>query len=156
MRKADVSRTTGETDIKVSLDLDGTGKADIETGAGFLNHMLRSFARHGRFDLAVKAAGDIDVDFHHTTEDTGIVLGEAFLRILADKRGIRRFGSAIIPMDEALSLVAEKLHSIKQENGPGSIGLLTSAKCTNEENYLMNKFARAVLGTNNIDHCARL
>ena len=106
MRKADVSRTTGETDIKVSLDLDGTGKADIETGAGFLNHMLRSFARHGGFDLAVKAAGDIDVDFHHTTEDTGIVLGEAFLKILADKRGIRRFGSAIIPMDEALSLVA--------------------------------------------------
>ncbi|HOQ63140.1 MAG TPA: imidazoleglycerol-phosphate dehydratase, partial [Clostridia bacterium] len=84
MRKADVSRTTGETDIKVSLDLDGTGKADIETGAGCLNHMLRSFARHGRFDLALKAAGDIDVDFHHTTEDTGIVLGEAFLKILAD------------------------------------------------------------------------
>ncbi|MGI6695554.1 MAG: imidazoleglycerol-phosphate dehydratase HisB [Christensenellales bacterium] len=106
MRKADVSRKTGETDIHVSLNLDGTGKAGIDTGVGFLNHMLCSFARHGRFDLTVKAVGDIEVDYHHTTEDVGIVLGEAFLKTLADKRGIKRFGSAMIPMDEALSLVA--------------------------------------------------
>lgn len=106
MRKADVLRKTGETDINVSLNLDGTGKSDIDTGAGFLDHMLCSFAKHGRFDLKIKAVGDIDVDYHHTAEDIGIVLGEAFLKILADKRGIRRFGSAIIPMDEALSLVA--------------------------------------------------
>jgi imidazoleglycerol-phosphate dehydratase len=106
MRKADVSRKTGETDIHVSLNLDGTGQSGIDTGVGFLNHMLCSFARHGRFDLTVKAMGDIEVDFHHTTEDVGIVLGEAFLKTLADKRGIKRFGSAMIPMDEALSLVA--------------------------------------------------
>jgi imidazoleglycerol-phosphate dehydratase len=106
MRKADISRKTSETDININLCLDGTGQSDIETGVGFLNHMLCSFARHGRFDLTVKAAGDVDVDYHHTTEDVGIVLGEAFLKTLADKRGIRRFGSAIIPMDEALSLVA--------------------------------------------------
>lgn len=106
MRKADISRKTGETDISLSLNLDGTGRFDIETGAGFLNHMLSSFARHGRFDLVIKAVGDVDVDYHHTTEDVGIVLGEAFLKTLNDKRGIKRFGSATIPMDEALSLVA--------------------------------------------------
>jgi imidazoleglycerol-phosphate dehydratase len=104
MRKADISRKTSETDININLCLDGTGQSDIETGVGFLNHMLCSFARHGRFDLTVKAAGDVDVDYHHTTEDVGIVLGEAFLKTLADKRGIRRFGSAIIPMDKTLSL----------------------------------------------------
>ncbi len=106
MRKADITRKTGETDINVILALDGTGRSKIDTGVGFLNHMLDSLARHGRFDLTVKAVGDTDVDCHHTTEDIGIVLGEAFLQVLADKRGIRRFGSAIIPMDEALSLVA--------------------------------------------------
>ncbi|MGI6508073.1 MAG: imidazoleglycerol-phosphate dehydratase HisB [Saccharofermentanales bacterium] len=106
MRKADISRKTGETDITIILNLDGTGKSDIDTGIGFLNHMLDSFARHGRFDLSVKATGDLEVDDHHTTEDVGIVLGEAFAQSLADKRGIRRFGSAMIPMDEALSMVA--------------------------------------------------
>jgi len=106
MRKADIARKTGETDITVTLNLDGTGKSDIDTGIGFLNHMLDSLARHGRFDLTVKAMGDLNVDYHHTTEDIGIVLGEAFAKSLADKRGIRRFGSAIIPMDEALSMVA--------------------------------------------------
>ncbi|NLJ64104.1 MAG: imidazoleglycerol-phosphate dehydratase HisB [Christensenellaceae bacterium] len=106
MREASISRKTGETDISVSLNLDGAGKYNIDTGVGFLNHMLCSFARHSRFDLIVKAVGDIDVDYHHTTEDIGIVLGEAFSKILDDKRGIRRFGSAIIPMDDALSLVA--------------------------------------------------
>lgn len=106
MRKVDISRKTGETDITIILNLDGTGKSDIDTGIGFLNHMLDSFARHGRFDLSVKATGDLEVDDHHTTEDVGIVLGEAFAQSLADKRGIRRFGSAMIPMDEALSMVA--------------------------------------------------
>ena len=106
MRKADISRKTGETDINVILVLDGTGRSEIDTGVGFLNHMLDNLARHGRFDLTVKAVGDTDVDCHHTTEDIGIVLGEAFLQVLADKRGIRRFGSAIIPMDVAVSLVA--------------------------------------------------
>ncbi len=106
MRKVELSRKTGETDIAVILNIDGTGKSDIDTGIGFLNHMLDSFARHGRFDFTIKALGDLDVDYHHTTEDIGIVLGEAFSKSLADKRGIRRFGSAIIPMDEALSLVA--------------------------------------------------
>lgn len=106
MRKADISRKTGETDIQLSLNLEGSGKSEIDTGIGFLNHMLDSFTRHGRFDLRLKALGDLQVDFHHTTEDVGIVLGEAFARALGDKRGIRRFGSALIPMDEALALVA--------------------------------------------------
>lgn len=106
MRKADIARKTGETDIAVILNIDGAGHSDIDTGIGFLNHMLESFVRHGRFDLSVKAKGDLAVDDHHTTEDIGIVLGEAFAKSLAEKRGIRRFGSAMIPMDEALSMVA--------------------------------------------------
>lgn len=106
MRKAEITRKTLETDININLDIDGNGTSDIDTGIGFLNHMLISFAKHGRFDMFIKAVGDLHVDFHHTAEDVGIVLGEAFLSALEDKKGIRRFGSAIIPMDEALSLVA--------------------------------------------------
>ena len=106
MRKASVERKTRETDISVSLDLDGTGKFDIATGVGFLDHMLESFAKHSAIDLKVRAKGDIHIDFHHTTEDTAIVIGMAVVKALGDRAGIRRFGSALIPMDETLTRCA--------------------------------------------------
>ncbi len=106
MRRAELSRTTAETDIRLSLELDGTGKSEIETGCGFLDHMLTLFARHGRFDLNIACKGDIWVDDHHTVEDIGICLGDAFARALGDKRGIVRYGSCTLPMDEALMLTA--------------------------------------------------
>lgn len=106
MRTASITRKTNETDIALSLNLDGSGKSDINTGCGFLNHMLTLFAKHARFDLEVKCLGDIDVDFHHTAEDIGIVLGQAFKSALSDKKGIVRYGSCILPMDEALIMSA--------------------------------------------------
>ncbi len=106
MRAAQITRTTAETDIKLSLSLDGTGRADISSGCGFLDHMLTLFAKHGRFDIELSCAGDTHVDYHHTTEDIGIALGEAFRMALGDKRGIRRYGDAALPMDEALILTA--------------------------------------------------
>ena len=105
-RLATLTRTTSETDISVTLDLDGTGRADIQTGIGFLDHMLTALARHGLFDLTVRAKGDLHIDFHHTTEDVGIVIGTAIHKALGDKRGIRRFGQALIPMDETLAEAA--------------------------------------------------
>lgn len=104
-----IKRETNETKIELTLDLDGTGKANVDTGIGFLDHMLNSFARHGFFDLTVKAKGDLDVDTHHTTEDIGIVLGLAIKEALGDKVGIRRFGDCILPMDETLMLAAVDL-----------------------------------------------
>ena len=106
MRTAEIRRRTAETDIRLSLDLDGTGKSQVETGCGFLDHMLTLFARHGRFDLTVTCQGDTWVDDHHTVEDIGICLGDAFAQALADKRGIVRYGSCALPMDEALILTA--------------------------------------------------
>lgn len=106
MRTYEISRRTAETDITLALNLDGTGKSTIDTGCGFLNHMLTLFAAHGKFDLAVKCTGDIDVDDHHSAEDIGIVLGQAFQEALGDKRGITRYGSFLLPMDEALILTA--------------------------------------------------
>src|ERR1700722_6510194 len=105
-RIATIDRKTSETDITLTLDLDGTGVADIATGIGFLDHMLTALARHGLFDLKVRAKGDLHIDFHHTTEDVGIVLGLAFAKALGDKRGIRRFGHALVPMDETLAEAA--------------------------------------------------
>jgi len=106
MRTATVERKTRETEILVSLDLDGAGVYDIDTGIGFLDHMLESFSRHSLVDLKVRASGDLHVDFHHTTEDTGIAVGQAVKRALGDCAGIRRFGAALIPMDETLTRVA--------------------------------------------------
>src|SRR4029453_1900085 len=106
MRSATLERKTRETEIAVSLDLDGTGDSDIDTGIGFLDHMLESFARHSMIDLKVRATGDLHVDYHHTTEDTAIVIGQAVKQALGDFAGITRFGSALIPMDEALTRVA--------------------------------------------------
>ena len=105
-RIASIVRTTSETDITVAIDLDGTGKADIATGIGFLDHMLTALARHSLIDMTIRAKGDLHIDFHHTTEDVGIVLGQALARAIGDKRGIRRFGHAVIPMDEALAEAA--------------------------------------------------
>ncbi|WP_295582636.1 imidazoleglycerol-phosphate dehydratase HisB [uncultured Oscillibacter sp.] len=106
MRNATIRRQTRETDIALSLDLDGTGKADIRTGCGFLDHMLELFARHGDFDLTVTCRGDTQVDGHHTVEDVGICLGQAFAQALGDKRGITRYGQFLLPMDETLVLCA--------------------------------------------------
>ena len=105
-RTAVVKRNTKETKIRISLSLDGSGKAELDTGVGFFDHMLDGFARHGLFDLEVHVDGDLEVDCHHTVEDTGIVLGNAIREAVGDKKGIRRYGSCILPMDEALVLCA--------------------------------------------------
>ena len=106
MRKAEIKRTTAETDISLALSLDGTGNADISTMCPFLDHMLTLFAVHGRFDLNIKCRGDVEVDYHHTVEDVGIALGTALAESLGDKRGITRYGDVTLPMDEALILCA--------------------------------------------------
>ena len=106
MRTAEVKRDTNETKITLRLNLDGTGKADIRSGCGFLDHMLTLFARHGDFDLSVTCQGDTQVDYHHTVEDIGICLGKAFSQALGDKRGITRYGQFLLPMDETLVLCA--------------------------------------------------
>ncbi|TJZ72585.1 imidazoleglycerol-phosphate dehydratase HisB [Bacillus amyloliquefaciens] len=109
MRKAERARTTNETDIKLAFEIDGEGKADISTDVPFMTHMLDLFTKHGQFDLTVDAKGDTEIDDHHTTEDIGICLGQAFLEALGDKKGIKRYGSALVPMDEALAQVAVDL-----------------------------------------------
>ncbi len=129
MRTAALSRKTAETDIALSINLDGTGKADIATGVGFLDHMLRHVAVHGLFDLAVKASGDLEIDPHHTVEDIGIVLGQAFDQALGDRQGIVRMGSATVPMDESLASVTVDLSGrpyavIQAEWHTPSLGLL--------------------------------
>ena len=106
MRTAEIARNTAETNISLKVNLDGTGKTEVGTGVGFLNHMLTLFAAHGRFDLEVHCVGDTDVDDHHSVEDVGICLGQAFRQALGDKRGITRYGSFLLPMDEALILAA--------------------------------------------------
>lgn len=126
-RTASVKRTTKETDIEIILNLDGTGKTDIQTGIGFFDHMLDGFARHGLFDLTVRAKGDLEVDCHHTVEDTGIVLGTAISQALGDKAGICRYGNFMLPMDETLILCAVDLSGRPYLNfdaafTPGRIG----------------------------------
>ena len=106
MRRADVTRRTKETEVRVALNLDGEGRAKVATGIGFLDHMLEQLARHSLIDLEVEAKGDLHIDFHHTTEDTGIVIGQAVAKALGDRAGIHRYGDALIPMDETLTRVA--------------------------------------------------
>src|SRR5436190_18016967 len=108
-RTSRIERVTGETDITVDLTLEGRGKSEIKTKIPFFDHMLQLFSRHGLFDLCIDADGDIEVDLHHTVEDTGIALGQAFVRALGDKRGIRRYGLAYVPMDETLTRVVVDL-----------------------------------------------
>ena len=102
MRNAEIIRKTGETDIRLCLDLDGAGKSEVNSGCGFLDHMLTLFAKHSGFNLSLVCKGDTEVDYHHTTEDVGIALGQAFLKALGDKRGITRYGDTLLPMDETL------------------------------------------------------
>ncbi|MEI8215629.1 MAG: imidazoleglycerol-phosphate dehydratase [Eubacteriales bacterium] len=109
MRIADIERKTKETDIKLHLNIDGKGDSKISTGIGFFDHMLESFARHGQFDLNIDCTGDLHVDYHHTVEDVGIVLGQAFDKAINDKKGIKRFGYACTPMDETLSIIKTEL-----------------------------------------------
>jgi len=106
MRTATIARTTSETSIEVTLNLDGTGKYDVSTGVGFFDHMLEQLSRHSLIDLTVRTKGDLHIDAHHTVEDTGIAIGQAFAQALGDKRGIRRYGEALSPMDETLTRVA--------------------------------------------------
>lgn len=106
MRNADIRRKTAETDVELTLALDGTGAYEVDTGCGFLDHMLALFARHGRFDLRVRCVGDVNVDDHHTVEDVGIALGQALSQALGDMRGVTRYGDMLLPMDEALALIA--------------------------------------------------
>lgn len=126
-RSASVSRKTKETEISAELDLDGSGSSEIETGMPFFNHMLEIFARHGLFDIKLKAKGDLQVDYHHTVEDAGLVLGQAFKEALGDKQGIKRFGEASVPLDEALSQVVVDLSgrpylSYNVKIRPGRVG----------------------------------
>jgi imidazoleglycerol-phosphate dehydratase len=128
-RSTTLTRKTAETDITLTLNLDGSGASEIDTGIGFLDHMLTALARHGLFDLEVRAKGDLHIDFHHTTEDVGIVLGNAFARALSDKRGIRRFGHAVVPMDEALvdatvDISGRPFLAWDVQFGPAKIGLM--------------------------------
>ncbi len=132
MRTSTISRQTSETDIALSLNLDGSGRASIATSVGFLDHLLRHVAVHGLFDLDVKAAGDLQIDPHHTVEDVGIVLGQAFDQALGDRKGIARMGSAYVPMDEALAFVAVDLSGrpyavIQAEWHTPSLGLLPTS-----------------------------
>ena len=140
MRKSEIARKTGETEITLQLNLDGTGQYQIQTGVGFLDHMLTGFARHGSFDLAVQCQGDTWVDDHHTVEDTGIVLGKALGEALGDKSGITRYGSAFIPMDEALAFC-----SLDISNRPFLVfqGTFTNAMIGQYDACLTEEFFRA-------------
>ena len=126
-RNANIERKTKETDIRIELNIDGAGKAEIETGMPFFNHMLESFTRHGFFDVRIKAKGDLEVDYHHTVEDVGLALGQAFKEGLGDKHGIRRFGEASCPLDETLAKVVVDLSgrpylSYNVKIRPGRVG----------------------------------
>ena len=137
MRQAEIIRKTAETDIALTLVLDGCGRSTVDTGCGFLDHMLTLFAKHGRFDLDVRCKGDVEVDDHHTVEDVGIALGQAFKQALGDKRGINRYGDTILPMDEALILTAVDL------SGRGFLGYelsIPTQKVGNFDTELVQEF----------------
>lgn len=141
MRRKKITRDTKETKIALALEIDGTGAYEINTGCGFLNHMLELFARHGRFDIAVECAGDTEVDYHHTVEDIGIALGTAFRDALGDKRGIHRYGSMLLPMDEALVLCALDI------SGRSCVGFdvdIPSQKVGDFDTELVNEFVEAL------------
>lgn len=147
-RKADITRKTNETDIALSLDLEGQGKTVIKTGIPFFNHMLEQFGRHSFCDLSVKAAGDLEVDFHHTVEDVGIALGEAVAKALGDKKGIFRYGSFSVPMDDALVEVCLDLSNrpVLVYNG----GVLEEKKAGGFPSELVKEFFQAVANSGGI------
>ncbi len=142
-RSVELTRNTSETQITLRLDLDGSGLSRIKTGVGFLDHMLTAFARHSMFDLDIEAAGDIHIDFHHTTEDVGIVLGQALLQAIADKRGIRRYGHASVPMDEAL---VEASVDFSGRAFLGWSAVFTRDKVGEMDTELFEEFFRALAG----------
>ena len=148
MRKAEVKRKTKETDIKVSLNLDGNGKNSIDTKIPFFDHMLTIFSKHSNIDLNLSAIGDIEVDFHHTIEDTGIVLGEAIKKALKDKKGISRFGDAIVPLDESLARVVIDIsgRSFLHYN----VKIKRSHDGSNINPYIFEEFFRAFVNSANI------
>ena len=142
-RSAELTRNTSETQITLRLDLDGSGQSRIKTGVGFLDHMLTAFARHSMFDLDIDAVGDVQIDFHHTTEDVGIVLGQALHQAIAEKRGIRRYGHASVPMDEAL------VDASVDFSGRGFLGwsaAFTRDKVGEMDTELFEEFFRALAG----------
>ena len=145
-RTADYVRKTKETDITLSLELDGSGVSEIDTGIGFFDHMLEGFARHGFFDLSVKAEGDLIVDCHHTIEDTGIVLGNAIKKAVGDKKGIKRYGSCILPMDETLVLCAVDLSGrpYLSFDGNFTVEVLTPGNNHHMIEAMFKAFARAL------------
>ena len=147
-RVAELSRTTKETDISLSLDIDGTGKTSIDTGVAFFDHMLDAFGRHGLFDLNVKAEGDIEVDAHHTVEDVGIVLGKCITRALGDKAGIKRYGFFILPMDEALILCSMDISGRPYLNFDVTF---PTQKCGDMDMEMVEEFFRAVCANAGID-----
>jgi len=139
MRIAEIKRTTGETDIYVKLNLDGTGKSEIDSGCGFLDHMLTLFSKHAGYDLTVRCKGDVEVDYHHTVEDIGIALGKAFLDALGDKKGIVRYGDTLLPMDEtliqsAVDISGRDYAAIKLEIAASKVGDFDTELC--EEFFL--------------------
>ena len=143
MRNAVIERKTAETDIKIELNIDGTGSSSISTGCGFLNHMLTLFAKHGRFDLNVHCKGDVDVDYHHTVEDIGIALGQALKECVGDGKGITRYADIVLPMDEALILVAADVC------GRSYLGFgleLKADKVGDFDTELVNEFFAALVG----------
>ncbi|MDO5111724.1 MAG: imidazoleglycerol-phosphate dehydratase HisB [Clostridia bacterium] len=147
MRQGSVKRTTAETDIELQLNLDGTGKAQIDTGVGFLDHMLTLLSRHGRFDLAVSCKGDVYVDDHHSVEDIGICLGTAFSKAVGDARGIKRYGSMLLPMDEALLLCAVDI------SGRGMLVMdmpMTAQKVGTFDTELVKEFLLAFVRSANV------
>lgn len=152
MRKATLTRKTGETDIQLTLDLDGSGKSEIHSGCGFLDHMLTLFAKHAGFDLVVTCNGDVEVDYHHTTEDIGIALGKAFYDALGDKRGIARYGDIMLPMDETLIAAAVDISgrdylSINLDIMPTKVGDFDTELCE-EFWYAFVREARITLHVN--------
>lgn len=158
MREYSISRKTAETDISLSVNLDGTGKSEIDTGCGFLDHMLTLFAKHSRFDLTVNCKGDINVDYHHTTEDIGIVLGTAINECIGDAKGINRYGHIILPMDESLILCAVDvggraylnydLHIPTQKVGDFDTELVEEFMCSFTRCAKMNLHIKQLDGTN--------
>lgn len=137
MRRSRIDRKTAETDIRLALTIEGTGRCEVVTGCGFMDHMLQLFAAHGRFDLFVQCEGDVDVDYHHTIEDLGIALGQAFVDALGEKKGIRRYGNIVIPMDEALVLCAVDI------SGRGCLGFnvtMPQAKVGDMDTELIKEF----------------
>ena len=158
-RKAEIERNTNETSIRLEITLDGSGKSDIDTGIGFFDHMLDGFARHGLFDLEVKAEGDLFVDDHHMIEDTGIVLGRAIREAVGDKKGIKRYGQRILPMDETLVLCAVDLcgrpyFSYEDAFTPGKMGGMSTEMVREffyavSCNSMMNLHLKLIHGRNN-------